>query len=289
MSDCFLRRMHSFLSNAHLNDKERCVMKRNNNYLLLLALLLIVVAALALWGCENGESANANYTPEDFVSLDNFTLRTNTKKNSVMRYDKSEEGLFYSSTYIGEGHTNTVYYAFEKDRNREYSEGAWKDVEDSDRDKYVDSIENACGLIYNKLDPTQFEEIKGKKLKFGVEPHAFFKQAYRQIYQNYFGTDYDEKTFDEDFEQNAPTLFGDMDDFEIILDCSQSDRLVLEIKNDRDGFIFCYGTTNLVRSTMDCNSLRLCVSSIVLRIDSVILSAYIITLLSALRAARPAV
>lgn len=235
MSDCFLRRMHSFLSNAHLNDKERCVMKRNNNYLLLLALLLIVVAALALWGCENGESANATYTPEDFVSLDNFTLRTNTKKNSVMRYDKSEEGLFYSSTYIGEGHTNTVYYAFEKDRNREYSEGAWKDVEDSDRDKYVDSIENACGLIYNKLDPTQFEEIKGKKLKFGVEPHAFFKQAYRQIYQNYFGTDYDEKTFDEDFEQNAPTLFGDMDDFEIILDCSQSDRLVLEIKNDRDG------------------------------------------------------
>lgn len=206
-------------------------MKRNNNYLLILAVLLIAVALVALWGCEKSDTAFAKYTPEDFVSLSNFTLKTNTKPDSVMRYVKNDDVLYYSSTHIGDGYTNTVYYSFAKDKNREYSEGSWKEIEDADVDKYLGSIQNACGLIYNKLDPTQFTEIQGKKLRFSVDPEVFFKQAYRQIYQNYFGSDYNEEDFSADFEQNAPALFGDMSAFSITLDCSGADKITLTIDN----------------------------------------------------------
>ncbi len=206
-------------------------MKRNNNYLILVAALLVLVAAIALWGCEKSDSAYANYTPADFIGLDNFTMKTNVKKDSVMRYSEEGGALYYSSTHIGDGYTNTVYYVFAGGDNREYSEGEWKEIEDSDVEKYKNSIESACGLIYNKLDATQFEEIKGKKLIFRVAPEQFFKQAYRQIYQNYFGTDYDEDSFNADFEQNAPSLFGDMTDYEIRLDCSSKGKMVLEISN----------------------------------------------------------
>ncbi len=206
-------------------------MKRTNNYLALVAILLLIIAAIALWGCSKSESANANYTPEDFLSLDNFTLRTNVKPDSVIRYDKSGSDLRYSTTHVGDGYTNTVYYVFGKSENKEYSEGVWKDIEDTDVDSYVNSIENACGLVYNKLDATEFTEIEGKKLKFSVEPERFFKQAYRQIYQNYFGNDYDEETFAKDFEQNSEALFGNLDDYEVTLDCSASDSISLTIEN----------------------------------------------------------
>lgn len=210
-------------------------MKRNNNYLLILAILLLVVAAAALWGCEKGESAYTNYTPEDFVSLNNFTLRTNVKPDNVMRYEKKGDSLYYSSTYVTDSYTNTIYYVFENNGSKEYSEGSWKNIDSSDTDKYINSVENACGLIYNKLQPSQFEEIKGKKLAFGVNSEEFFKQAYRQIYQNYFGTDYDEKEFAEDFEQNSASLFGDVNDYVVTLDCSDKNKMVLQIKNSRTG------------------------------------------------------
>lgn len=209
-------------------------MKRNNNYFLILAVLLIIVAAVTLWGCEKADEAFAGYTPEDFISLDNFTLKTNVKPDAVIRYAKADGALYYSSTHIGEGYTNTVYYSFNGSDNKEYSEGVWKDIEDTDVDSYVNSIENACGLIYNKLDPTQFEEVQGKKLTFSVDPGTFFKQAYRQIYQNYFGTDYDEENFSQDFNENAPTLFGDMKEYDVTLDCSKSDRIVLKIENKKE-------------------------------------------------------
>ena len=167
-------------------------MKRTNNYLALVAILLLIIAAIALWGCSKSESANANYTPEDFLSLDNFTLRTNVKPDSVIRYDKSGSDLRYSTTHVGDGYTNTVYYVF---------------------------------------GTTEFTEIEGKKLKFSVEPERFFKQAYRQIYQNYFGNDYDEETFAKDFEQNSEALFGNLDDYEVTLDCSASDSISLTIEN----------------------------------------------------------
>ena len=206
-------------------------MKRNNNYLLILAVLLLIVAVVALWGCETNEAAYTNYTPEDFIALDNFTLKTNVKPDNVIKYVKSENSLMYSSTYVGDAYTNTVYYVFEGDVNKEFSEGSWKEIEDADAAKYVDSIENACGLIYNKLDATEFEEISGKKLQFSINPERFFKQAYRQIYENYFGKDYKEETFQADFEENAPTLFGNMNDYKVTLDCSVSDKIVLSIKN----------------------------------------------------------
>ncbi len=215
-------------------------MKRNNNYLLILAVLLLAVAAVALWGCEKGDSAFANYTPEDFVSLSDFTLKTNTKPDSVMRYVKKDNVIVYSSTHIGDGYTNTVYYSFAKDSNREYSEGSWKEIEDADVDKYLGSINNACGLIYNKLDPTQFKEIQGKKLQFSVDPETFFKQAYRQIYHNYFGTDYEEEEFSADFEQNAPALFGDMSAYAVTLDCSKADKIMLSIGNEKEGTLDVY-------------------------------------------------
>lgn len=217
-------------------------MKRNNNYLLILAVLLLAVALVALWGCEKGETAFANHTPEDFVSLSNFTLKTNTKPDSVIRYVLTDDKLYYSSTHIGDGYTNTVYYSFAKNENKEYSEGSWKDIEDVDADKYLNSIENACGLIYNKLDATQFQEIRGEKLKFSVDPKTFFKQAYRQIYQNYFGTDYSEEDFSADFEQNAPSLFGDMNGFSVTLDCSEADKmtLVIENKNEKSRDVYEY-------------------------------------------------
>lgn len=208
-------------------------MKRNNNYLLLLAILLLIVAATALWGCEKGESAYTNYTPEDFVSLDNFTLKTNVKPGSLMRYEKKGETLYYSSTYLTDSYTNTIYYVFEGNGVREYSEGAWKDIDSADKDKYLNSVETACGLIYNKLDPSQFAEINGKKQTFSVSPEVFFKQAYRQIYQNYFGTDYNETDFSEDFNQNSSSLFGDLNDYDVTLDCSGKDKIVLSIKNNR--------------------------------------------------------
>lgn len=206
-------------------------MKRNNNYLAVLAVLLLIVAVVTLWGCSKSESASATYTPEDFLSLDNFTLKTNVKPDSVIRYDKESSELYYSTTHVGDGYTNTVYYVLGDNDNREYSEGAWKDIEDADAHSYVTSIENACGLIYNKLDPTEFKETEGKKLVFSVDPERFFKQAYRQIYHNYFGDDYDEETFAKDFEQNAPALFGDMSDYSVTLDCSKSDSMSLTIEN----------------------------------------------------------
>lgn len=208
-------------------------MKRNNNYLALLAVLLLIVAAVTLWGCKGSETAHANYTPEDFLSLDNFTLKTNVRPDDVIRYSKTGDSLTYSSTRVGEGYTNTVYYVLSSSENKEYSEGMWKDIEDSDAEKYMNSINTACGLIYNKLDPTQFREISGKKLKFTVEPEQFFKQAYRQIYQTYFGEEYDEDNFSKDFEENAPALFGDMNDYDIILDCSKADSIVLSIENKK--------------------------------------------------------
>lgn len=226
-------------------------MKRNNNYLLILAVLLIIVAAITLWGCDNGETAYTNYTPEDFIALDNFSLKTNIKPDDVMLYVKSDGTIKYSSTHVGDGYTNTVYYVLGNNDNREFSEGVWKDIEDADAERYVDSIENACGLIYNKLDPTQFEEVEGKKLIFSVKPEIFFKQAYRQIYQNYFGTEYDEEVFSADFEENAPSLFGDMKNYSITLDCSKSDRIVLSIvnKDEKSSDVYEYysiGTTVIV-------------------------------------------
>lgn len=209
-------------------------MKRNNNYTALLVVLLLAVVALALWGCSKSETAYANFTPEDFLSLDNFTLKTNVRPDDVMRYVKKDGALYYSSTHVGESHTNTVYYVFDNGNNREYSEGIWKDIEDADAEKYVATINTACGLVYNKLDPSQFREIPGKKLMFSVDPEQFFKQAYRQIYQTYFGTDYDEENFAQDFEENADTLFGDLNGYEIVLDCSKADSIVLSIENSKD-------------------------------------------------------
>lgn len=209
-------------------------MKRNNNYLAIVAILLLILATIALWGCSKSDSASANYTPEDFLSLDNFTLKTNVRPDDVIRYDKSGSGLIYSTTRIGDGYTNTVYYVFGNGENKEYSEGAWKDIEDVDVDGYVNSIENACGLVYNKLDATEFREIEGKKLRFSIEPERFFKQAYRQIYQNYFGNDYDEETFAKDFEQNSEALFGNLDDYKVTLDCSASDSISLTIENEAE-------------------------------------------------------
>lgn len=206
-------------------------MKRNNNYLAIIAVLLLILATVALWGCSKSESASANYTPEDFLSLDNFTLKTNVKPDSVIRYEKRDNTLYYSTTHVGEGYTNTVYYVLGDKQNKEYSEGAWKNIEDADAESYVNSIENACGLVYNKLDPTEFREIEGEKLKFSVDPERFFKQAYRQIYQNYFGNDYDEETFSKDFEQNASALFGELSDYSVTLDCSKSDSISLTIEN----------------------------------------------------------
>lgn len=222
------------LSDFTYAKTKEVLMRKNNYYPIICIVLLLAAVTVILWGCkDDSDTGYTHYTPEDFVNLDNFTLVTNAKPDTVIRYDKKGETVNYSTTYTGASYTNTVFYVLGKDKGKEFSEGVWKDITSSDIGNYLNTINNACGLIYNKLDLSQFKEIANKKLSFSIDSFSFFKQAYRQIYQTYFGTDYQEDEFVADFEKNAQTLFGDFKDYDVTLDCSEKDKMVLSIVNEK--------------------------------------------------------
>lgn len=227
-------------------------MKKNNNSLLIIVALILVALSVILWGCSENDSQSANnLSPEDFVSLDNFTLKTNTKENSTIKYINDGGRITYSTTYSTKDVTNTLYYVFESGMAKEYSAGKWTEIASEDINSYINSINNACGLIYNKIDLSYFKELQDKKFNFTIQSDVFFKQAYRQIYQTYFGENYDEQAFTEDFEQNSATLFGDVKNYEITLDCSQNEKIILNIKNLSSGNTNIYEYYDIDKTVID--------------------------------------
>ncbi len=62
-----------------------------------------------------------------------------------------------------------------------------------------------------------------------IESEHFFREAFRQSYELYFGKDYTDAEFDASFDTAKGELYGNLDDYTVTLDCSQPDTMRLSI------------------------------------------------------------
>mgnify|MGYP001026911258 CR=1 FL=1 len=204
-----------------------------------LALACVVVCCLVLAGalvaCKPNDNAQhdptgtARFTPDDFIQLKQFTAVSSQFPDTTLTYIRKDNTITYQTTMPDtlRGGTRPIYYVLSPQDNREYTDGAWRTIAQADVDDYVQSIDNACGLVYHNVQKAYFKPAGDNVWE--IESEHFFREAFRQSYELYFGKDYTDAEFDASFDTAKGELYGNLDDYTVTLDCSQPDTMRLSI------------------------------------------------------------
>ena len=105
-------------------------------------------------------------------------------------------------------------------------------------DDYLSSIADRTGLSYVGVKETYVTKIS--KHKYAIDPDHFFKEAYRVKYETIFGKEYEESEFTTEYESQKESLFGNVDNYMITLDCSTKKQMTLSIENAKEKKLLTY-------------------------------------------------
>lgn len=205
-------------------------------------LILLTMTALLLCGCQKkseGLFDTEYHNFEDFKNLKNFTVVNSNEPNTTAKYvNDGSRILFETTTLTEEKAQNNVIYVFSTDENKAYIADAWQDIDIKDVDDYLSSIADRTGLAYVKIKDTYVKEIA--KHKYSIEPDHFFKETFRIKYETYFGKTYEENEFAVEYEKQKETLFGNVDNYMITLDCTAKKQMTLTIENAKEKKLLTY-------------------------------------------------
>ncbi len=203
-------------------------------FILIIAIISITAACLA--GCDKNNSFNNldYYDFKDFTSLKNFTVINSEEKDTVAKYDNdSSRILFMTETDSTEGVNNDVFYYFSAEENKTLVGENWQEINLDDVDDYLSSIADRTGLSYTKVQEAYVTEVNDRK--YSIDADHFFKELFRQKYEMYFGKTYEESEFTVEYEKQKEELFGNMDNYMIMLDCTKKKKMTLSITKNEDG------------------------------------------------------
>ena len=212
-----------------------------NKLIITISILLVCSMAVTLCACQNdGDGWDYEYYDlKDFTTLKNFTVVNSREPNTTAKFvNDGSRILFETTTTDEEGEDNVVLYHFSTDDNKAYISGAWHDVDIKDADDYLSSIADRTGLAYVGVQETYVKEIA--KRKYAIDPDHFFKEAFRVKYETIFGKEYEESEFTTEYESQKETLFGNVDNYMITLDCSTKKQMTLSIENAKDKKLLTY-------------------------------------------------
>ncbi|MDE5654242.1 MAG: hypothetical protein K2I46_01360 [Clostridia bacterium] len=212
-----------------------------NKLLLTISIMLVCILAITLFACKkNGDDFDLNYYDlKDFTSLKNFTVVNSREPNTTAKYvNDGSRILFETTTAVSEGDDNVVLYHFSTDENKAYIADAWQDVDVKDVDDYLSSIADRTGLAYVGVQETYVTEIATHK--YAIDPDHFFREAFRIKYETIFGKDYEESEFTTEYESQKESLFGNVDNYMITLDCTTKKQMTLSIENQQDKKLLTY-------------------------------------------------
>ena len=217
-----------------------------NKLIITLSILLICMMAVTLCSCkDDGDGYDFEYYDlEDFTSLKNFTVVNSQEPNTIAKYvNDGSRILFETNTSDKEGENNVVLYHFAIDDNKAYIAGAWQLIDNSDVDDYLTSIAERTGIAYVGVAEPYAEEISSRK--YTIEPDHFFREAFRVRYEFFFGKDYEESEFTTEYESQKESLFGNVDNYMITLDCSTKKQMTLTIANQVEKKSLSYKYTDI--------------------------------------------
>lgn len=203
--------------------------------IIIITIVVLTLGLLIFASCDKkGEAGDNEYcTIQDFLNLDNFTLQNSTEKNTVCKYVIKDGRIMFESKSSSEEYgENTVYYVFETTASKAYIGSEWQSVGTDDVDDYLSSIDDRTGLVYNNLQANYFE--KTKENVYTIQNGHFFKELFRQKYEKFFGKDYDEGDFMTEYEKQKEDLFGNIDAYNVQLDCSEKGKMTLSIEKPTD-------------------------------------------------------
>ena len=212
-----------------------------NKLIIIISILLVCAIAVTLCSCKkDGDGKDYDYYDlKDFTSLKNFTVINSREPNTTAKFvNDGSRILFETTTTDGEGGDNVVLYHFSTDDNKAYISGTWQSVDVKDADDYLSSIADRTGLAYVGVMETYVTEIA--KRKYAIDPDHFFKEAFRVKYETIFGKEYEESEFTTEYESQKETLFGNVDNYMITLDCSTKKKMTLSIENAKDKKLLTY-------------------------------------------------
>lgn len=196
--------------------------------LIILTILIIAICLSIFVGCKDKPMTMSEYYDiEDFVGLKNFTVASSLETSSCKYVRDDNKILFESDSLSPEYGKNTVYYMFSTQENKAYIGNQWQMIATDDVDDYLTSIEDRTGLVYTHIQSTFANMTKDKF--YTIDNEHFFKELFRQKYELYFGNDYSESDFINEFEKQKQELFGDIDKYVVTLDCTKKHTMVLTI------------------------------------------------------------
>lgn len=214
-------------------------------------LLTICALAASFCGCNKDKDAFDldYYDYKDFTALKNFTVVNSQEPNTVAKYvNDGSRILFETTTTDGEGGENNVIYQFSVDENKAYISGSWQDIDLKDVDDYLSSIADRTGLAYVGIKENYVEEVA--EHKYSIDPDHFFKEAFRIKYETFFGKEYEESEFTNEYESQKEELFGNVDNYMITLDCSTKKQMTMSIENAKEKKLLTYRYSNIDKTNI---------------------------------------
>lgn len=212
-----------------------------NKLIIIISILLVCAIAVTLCSCKkDGEGKDYDfYDLKDFTTLKNFTVVNSREPNTTAKFvNDGSRILFETTTVDGEGEDNVVLYHFSTDDNKAYISGSWQSIDIKDADDYLSSIADRTGLAYVGIQEKYVTEIA--KHKYSINSDHFFKEAFRVKYETVFGKEYEESEFTAEYESQKESLFGNVDNYMITLDCSTKNQMTLSIENAKDKKLLTY-------------------------------------------------
>lgn len=190
----------------------------------------LCLAAALFAGCVHFEAQSKdNHIPQDLQNFSSCKCESAEGTYEVQKKDSN-----YLIVSAGE------IWLLSPDGGVKYAEGEITRLSGEDARAATLFALNSAGLIYAFADKQTYimTDTSGK---YRAEAEEFFKSAEYERYKlEKGGTD----NFEQYFAGAAPQLFGDFDDYEITLDCSQQGAMTLTLENLRfataEKYVFSY-------------------------------------------------
>lgn len=202
---------------------------------IILAFCLAISLATLAFSCSKPPQPQhtSYYTPDNFITLSNFSLRTNQEENTIIHYSNDKSKILFHSSKSTKTQPIDTFFVFGTSVSQQLVDGVWQEVSQSNVPAHLRVIRDKCGLVFTNIQRQFITETSANK--FAVDAEHLFMSAFREHYEHFFGKAYSESEFLEDFHSTAPALYGSFGDYAITLDCSQQDHIRLAIvKNSTD-------------------------------------------------------